>query len=376
MARSQTIRVNDLSGLLNRLFPFQLAEDWDNVGLQLGEGEAPVEKVLVCLDIDTTVIAEAERLGAQAIVAHHPLLFKPLKRIAPVDEVGRSVYDAIRAGIALFSLHTNLDRARGGLNDWLAERLGLEQLEVLADGGDDSLLKLVVYVPEGHQDKVSDALFASGAGHIGKYDSCSFRVEGEGSFRPGAGTNPWTGREGELERVREWRLETVVPRERLDRAVAWMVKAHPYEEVAYDILPMQNRRTDIGLGRIGRLPQPQPLEAFAARVKSALDLDHLRLSGTLVGEIGKVAVCGGSGAFLLHQAHRRGADVLITGDVKYHEAREAEQLGIVLLDAGHFGTEKIAIEGLVKALTLAARQNSWTIEFIAHAGEAEPFRVA
>ncbi|GAB4170839.1 MAG: Nif3-like dinuclear metal center hexameric protein [Geothermobacteraceae bacterium] len=376
MARLQTIRVNDLSGLLNRLYPFQLAEDWDNVGLQLGEGDAPVEKVLVCLDIDTTVIAEAERLGAQAVVAHHPLLFKPLKRIAPVDEVGRSAYAAIRAGIALFSLHTNLDRARGGLNDWLAERLGLEQLEVLADGGDDSLVKLVVYVPEGHQDKVADALFASGAGHIGKYDCCSFRVEGEGSFRPGAGTNPWTGREGELERVREWRLETVVPRERLDRAVARMVKAHPYEEVAYDILPMKNRRTDIGLGRIGQLPQPQPLEAFAGRVKSALGLDHLRLAGCLDGEVRKVAVCGGSGAFLLHQAHRRGADVLVTGDVKYHEAREAEQLGIVLVDAGHFGTEKIAIEGLVRELTLAARQNSWTIEFIAHAGEAEPFRVA
>ncbi|TYO98506.1 dinuclear metal center YbgI/SA1388 family protein [Geothermobacter ehrlichii] len=373
--KERVIRLNDLLGLLNRLYAPQLAEDWDNVGLQVGDGAAEVRRVLVSLDIDSRVVARARAEDAQAVIAHHPLLFKPLKRIAPTDEVGRTVYAAIQAGIALVSVHTNLDRARDGLNDWLADRIGLCRSSVLLSEGDEGLYKLVVYVPEGHQEKVADALFASGAGHVGGYDCCSFRVRGQGSFRPGAGTRPFIGRTGELETVDEWRLEVILPREKADKAIRQMLKAHPYEEVAYDLLPLKNLRTDIGLGRIGELAEPVSLADFARQLKDCLQLDHLRLVGDPARKVARVAVCGGSGAFLLHQAHRQGADVLVTGDVKYHEAREAEQLGIALIDAGHFGTEKIAVEGLAAALCAAAEEKKWPIEFLALTDETDPFQL-
>ncbi len=371
--KERVIRVNDLLGLLNRLYAPQLAEDWDNVGLQVGDGTAEVRRVLVCLDIDSRVVARAQAEEAQLVLAHHPLLFKPLKRIAPADEVGRTVFAAIRAGISLVSVHTNLDRARDGLNDWLADRIGLSRVAVLHTVGNEDLYKLVVYVPEGHQEKVADALFASGAGHVGGYDCCSFRVRGQGSFRPGENTRPFIGRAGELETVDEWRLEVILPREHADRAVRQMLKAHPYEEVAFDLLALKNTRADVGLGRIGELATPLSLADFARQVKAALQLDHLRLVGDASRKIGRVAVCGGSGAFLLHQAHRQGADVLVTGDVKYHDAREAEQLGIALIDAGHFGTERIAVEGLATALRAASVEKKWPIEFLALTDETDPF---
>jgi dinuclear metal center YbgI/SA1388 family protein len=375
MTRDRTTRVHDLLGLLNGLYPPALAEDWDNVGLQVGDPTAEVTRVMVCLDADTAAIEKAAAAGAQALVAHHPLLFKGLKKISPLDEPGSSVYAAIRTGVSVLCAHTNLDRARNGLNDWLAARVGLTAAEPLLGGREGELLKLVVFVPEGHQEKVTDALFAAGAGHVGGYDCCSFRVSGQGSFRPGETSDPYIGSCGELERTEEWRIEMVVPRELSGRIVNRLLKVHPYEEVAYDLLPLQNRRTDLGLGRIGKLSAPLTLGDCAARVKVELELDHLRVVGSLEKQVSKVAVCGGSGAFLLHDAARQGADVLITGDVKYHEARNAEQLGIGLIDAGHFGTERIAIDGLVAALTGAAEKKQQALEFITLEGEREPFQV-
>lgn len=375
MTKDRITRIQDLLGLLNGLYPPALAEDWDNVGLQVGDPTAEVNRVMICLDADTAAIKKAVEAGAQALVAHHPLLFKGLKKISPLDEPGSSVYAAICSGVSVICAHTNLDRARNGLNDWLAARVGLVSTEPLLGGREGELLKLVVFVPEGHQEKVTDALFAAGAGHIGDYDCCAFRVPGQGSFRPGEGTDPYLGRQGVLERTDEWRIEVIVPREFSSRVVNRMLKAHPYETVAYDLLPLQNRRTDLGLGRIGRLSSPLSLGDYAAQVKSQLELDHLRLVGSPEKMISKVAVCGGSGAFLLLDAVRQGADVLITGDVKYHEARSAEQLGIGLLDAGHFGTERIAVEELATALAGAAREKQQVLEFITLEGEREPFQV-
>jgi len=372
--RQQTSRIQDLNGLLNALYPAQFAEDWDNVGLQVGDPLARVDRVLVCLDPTREALAEAAERHTQAIISHHPLIFKPLKQLTPNSETGSLVWEAVRSDIAVFSLHTNLDRANPGLNDWLAEKLQLEGCQPLLLGRGDELFKLVVFVPEGHLEVVAEALFAAGAGQIGNYDRCSFRTAGTGTFRGGEGTDPFLGAPGETEQASEQRLETIVPRERLARVTRALLKAHPYEEVAYDLIPLANQRSDIGLGRIGRLAQATTLEAFAASVKQILGCAALRWTGQAGQKVAKVAVCGGSGASLLQEAVRQGADVLVTGDVKYHEARSALEQGVGLIDAGHFATEHLMVAGLTKALSQAAAERGLPIEFIAMNSEADPFQ--
>lgn len=366
-------RIQDLIGLVHKLYAPELAEDWDNVGLQVGDPGSPLDRVLVALDPCLKALEAARDAGAQALVTHHPLLFRPIKRLTPDDAVGQVLWSAVRDDVAIISAHTNLDAAVEGLNSWLANKLGVEQTLPLQTVAGD-YLKLVVFVPLGHEDAVADALFAAGSGQIGAYDQCSFRVRGEGTFRPGSGTQPFIGRVNEREQAEEVRLETIVPKPKLLRVLEKMQKIHPYEEVAYDLLPLQNQVPGAGLGRIGRLDQETTLGDFAARVKESLGCDHLRLIGADERPVRKVALCGGSGAFLLQTAHRQGADVLVTGDVKYHEARQAEDLGIALVDAGHFATEQLMIEQLTKSLQAAARQHNWGVAFEAYTGERDPFR--
>lgn len=366
-------RITDLVGLLNQLYDPALAEEWDNVGLQVGDPNAPLDKVLVALDPCQAAVDAAREAGAQALVCHHPLLFRPLKRITPEDSVGQVVWTAVQAGVAIVAAHTNLDSAVEGLNSWLAERLGLRQSLPLQPAPGD-YLKLIVFTPAGHEEQVAAALFSAGAGQVGAYDHCSFRTRGEGTFRPGPATNPFIGEPGRMEMLEEVRLETIVPQRKLARVLEKMFKAHPYEEVAYDLVPLQNAVPGAGLGRIGRLEQALPLDDFVARVKAELGCQHVRLSGPEPATVSKVALCGGSGASLLHAAQRQGADVLVTGDVKYHDARQAEELGLVLIDAGHFATEILMVDAVVNALRQAAQTRQWEIEFIAFSGETEPFR--
>jgi dinuclear metal center YbgI/SA1388 family protein len=372
--KERVFRIQDLIGLLHGLYPPALAESWDNVGLQVGDPQAAVRRVLVCLDPSAQALETARKEGAEALLCHHPLIFTPLKSLAPTDETGRLVFQAVRDGIAVLAAHTNLDRARDGLNDWLAERLGLTQCLPLQTGTGD-LFKLVVYVPAGYEGRVAEALFRAGAGHIGNYDSCSFRSEGTGTFRPGAGSDPFSGTIGELSSVRELRLETVLPREHLQRAVDRMIKVHPYEEVAYDLVPLANRRTEVGLGRIGRLPRALSLYEFADLVKQVLEVPAVRLVGAGDRKVHKVALCGGSGASLLAEAVRQGAEVLLTGDVKYHEARNAESRNLALVDAGHFATERLMVGKLAEVLRRKAGERGLDIAFVEFQGEEDPFSV-
>ncbi len=367
-------RIQDLVGLVHKLYAPELAEDWDNVGLQVGDPKGPLERVLVALDPSLSAVQAARDAGAQALLTHHPLLFRPIKRLTPEDTVGQTLWTAVRDNVAIISAHTNLDCAVDGLNSWLAECLGVQQSAPLQSISGD-YLKLIVFVPTGHEQQVSEALFSAGAGQIGNYDECSFRTRGEGSFRPGQGTTPFIGKVGQREQLDEIRLETILPKRKLARILEKMQKAHPYEEVAYDLVPLQNQVPGAGLGRLGRLEQVTTLEAFAARVKDALGCDHIRLVGSASRSVHKVALCGGSGAGLLQTAHRQGADVLVTGDVKYHDARQAEELGIGLIDAGHFATEKLMIEQLADSLRKAAQQRHWEIIFEAYTGEEDPFRL-
>jgi dinuclear metal center YbgI/SA1388 family protein len=370
----RNVRVQDLLGLVHGLFPAELAEAWDNVGLQVGDPAATVTRVLVALDPSAAAVAAADAQGAQLLVTHHPLLFKPLRRLTPDDPTGRVVWQAVRSGVAIIAAHTNLDVASDGLNRWLANRLGLAECQPLQPAA-GNLLKLVVFVPVEHGEAVADALFAAGAGQVGAYDHCSFRTLGTGTFRPGAGATPFIGTVGQREEVAEVRLETVVPQRRLSRVLERMIKAHPYEEVAYDLLPLANQLPGAGLGRIGRLAEPLALAALAERIKGALGCQTVRLVGRPEQIVAKVAVCGGSGAGLIQEARRRGAEVLVTGDVKYHEARQAEDLGLALIDAGHFATEQLAAAELATRLGEEATARGWRLDVLVHAGEHDPFIV-
>ena len=372
MKRRNPARIQDLIGLLHTDYPPSLAEDWDNVGLQVGDPAAPLERVLLALDVTAATLAEAEALGVQAIVSHHPLIFRPLKNITSVDPNSRLLMRTITANIAIIAAHTNLDCGADGLNDWLAARLGIKEVLPLK-GGNLPLYKLVVYVPVGHERTVEDALFAAGAGTIGAYDHCSFASAGTGRFRPGATSAPFIGSPGQESTPPEIRIETIVSAERVPKVIDKLRKAHPYEEPAYDLLLLQNRRDDLGLGRIGRLPQALPLQDYARQIGAALGTNSLRLVGDPERLISKVACCGGSGASLLFAAQRQGADLLVTGDIKYHDARNALDLGLALVDAGHFATEEVMVVGLAEKLRAAARARQLPLEFIAATSGQDPF---
>lgn len=373
MAKQKTTRLADLVGLLNGLYAPALAEDWDNVGLQVGDPTTEIERILVCLDAEEIAIEEAQRLNAQLVVSHHPLIFKPLKRLTPSDETGRTLFRAIRNEIAVYSAHTNLDRAADGLNDWLAQRLGLENCQPLEKPQAAGFYKLVVFVPRGHEAALMDALFAAGAGQVGEYDRCSFRSAGTGSFRGSADTDPFIGQPGEPAEADEFRLETIVAGGRLAKVLARMLKVHPYEEVAYDLIPLANTRSDIGLGRIGRLAEKIGLQQFAEQVREQLNVSSVRLVGDAEQKISKIAVCGGSGASLLSEALRQGADCLVTGDIKYHDAQRARAEGLALIDAGHFGTEQFMVAELSLRLRKVLAERQLPIEVIEMTAEQDPF---
>ena len=373
MAKAKSLQLSGLVGLLNGLCPPGLAEDWDNVGLQLGDPTADITRVLVCLDAEELAISEAERLGAQAVISHHPLLHRPLKRLTPGDETGRVIFRAIRSGIAILSAHTNLDRVADGLNDWLAVRLGLTDCQPLEAPQPGNFYKLVMFVPQGHELALLDAIFSAGAGQVGAYDRCSFRTSGIGSFRGADSTTPFIGQPGIPEEALELRVETIVTGDLLHKVVARMIKAHPYEEVAYDLIPLANRRSDVGLGRIGRLAEPLSLQQFSEQVRKQLQVSAVRLVGDPQRQISKVAVCGGSGASLLGDALRQGADCLVTGDVKYHDAQRARSEGLALIDAGHFATEHLMVTELSARLQKAADERQLPVEFIEMTAEQDPF---
>jgi len=375
MVKQKTARLADIIGFLNQLCPPDLAEDWDNVGLQVGDPAAKIDKILVCLDAEEIAIQEAQRQGAQLIISHHPLIFRPIKHLSPTDMTGRVLFQAIKQGIAVVSAHTNLDRAADGLNDWLAERLGVKDHIPLEPPATGHFYKLVVYVPLGHEIEVRDAIFAAGAGHIGAYDHCSFSSRGTGTFRGSQGTQPFIGMPGEIEATEEVRLETIVPASSLNKAVLRMLKAHPYEEVAYDLIPLANEHLDVGLGRVGRLEKTISLQQFAEQVKAALQLSSLKLVGDLQQQIRRVAVCGGTGMSMFSAAVRHGADCLVTADIKFHEAQRARAEGVTLIDAGHFATEQIMVAELSNRLMKVCSECQFEVDIIEMTAEEDPLVV-
>ncbi len=360
-----TAKVKDIIGIMERHFPLHLAAKWDNAGLQIGSREQPVQTVVVALDMDQQVLQYALSQKAELIITHHPLFFKGIKAIDYNNSQGRLLQAIIAAGISVYSAHTNLDAGERGLNQILAERIGLQNIKPLDDEHSEALYKLVVYVPVSHENIVREEVLAAGAGHIGMYRDCSFKVQGTGSFRPLEGSQPFVGQQGQLAEVEEFRLETVVPQAKLKAVLDSMRQAHPYEEIAYDLYLLAREGQVFSMGRTGWLQSKITLAALCAQIKSALSLRYLRVAGDLEKSIAKAAVVSGAGASYIDKARRRGCDVLLTGDLKYHEAKDAVESGIAVIDAGHQGTEQIMSNYIQELLTEEVAQQGMNTRFLA-----------
>jgi len=349
------------------------AESWDKIGLQIGDPNSIIKKIMVTLDVTLPVVEEAINQSVDLLIVHHTPLFNPLENIRWDNPQGRIIQQLIKANINLYCAHTNLDSASGGVNDVLAQKLGLGNVQVLSPSWKEQYIKIVVFVPAGFEDQVRTAMVEKGAGHIGNYSDCTFQLSGTGTFRPLEGTKPFIGAQDQLERVEEYRIETIVPQEMVEQVVLAMIKAHPYEEVPYDLYPLINNGELSGLGRFGSFEEELTMVELIEKVKAALDLNDIRFVGDIDKKIKNVALCGGSGASLIKQAVKKGAQVFITGDVKYHEAQEAESLGLSLIDAGHFPTEHPVVKMVADFLrqTLDLKQ----IEIIESQVNTNPFKV-
>ena len=364
------VKCEDIIKFMEEFAPPILAEDWDNVGLMVGSREDEIKKVMVCLDVTSDVIKTAESNKVDLIVSHHPLIFKGLKKINREDFKGRMIMDLIRKGINVYSAHTNLDVTDGGVNEHLSRVLGLKNLKNLKYYKTERLLKLVVFVPKDSLDAVRDAIGKAGAGWIGNYSDCTFSTEGIGTFKPLEGTNPYIGTQGNLEKVEEYRVETVASERIIDKVVSAMITAHPYEEVAYDVYPLEFSGKEYGLGCVGEMDSDMRLDDFAEVVKSKLNTPKVRVIGNLDREIKKAAVyCGSFDNEIIGMVKSK-ADVLVTGDVKYHDALDMLQMGMCVIDAGHFSTERIIVPRLAEIL----KERFEDLEVISNKVEEDPFK--
>lgn len=346
---------------LSRIADKDLARDWDNCGLQVGDYGARINKVLVTLDITDGVIEEAVSRGVEMVISHHPLIFEGLKSIHSRTETGRMILKAVKNDLVLYSAHTNLDIASGGLNDYLAGLLGLTEVEPLSEVEERSVYKLVVYVPVDYFRSVREELFASGAGHIGKYSHTSFSVPGEGTFKPGEDSDPHIGEQGKLSRVEEKKIETVVTASDLNRVIKKMLKVHPYEEPVFDIYRLENGGDKFGIGRIGYLKEKKQLGDLLEEICDLLGSAQLSYTGSSKKEVEKVALCTGSGGDYVKDAAYAGADVYLTGEAKYHQALEAQENNISLIKAGHYQTE-VFVKDLLKEYFDGSRLNIETVK--------------
>lgn len=357
-----------------KLAPMELQESYDNSGLQVGNTDQPLKNIMLSLDVDDITIEKAKSKDANLIISHHPMIFSAIKKIDARNNTGKKIIEAIKNDICIFSCHTNFDSAYGGLSDILAELIAVQNLIPLINHEYTDIYKLVVFVPTGFEAKVRDALFLAGAGVIGNYAHCSFIQKGEGTFFAPENSNPFIGEKGQDNSVEESRLETIVQKQRLDKTIEALRKSHPYEEPAFDIYPLALKSLSTGLGRIGELPEKTTLAELAELVKEKLKTKRLRYIGNGGAKIKKVAIATGSGGSMIPVAFKKNADVLITGDIKYHEAKMAEEAGLCVIDAGHFATEVIFVDFMKSYLTKYLKSAKSDIKVFTDKG-SDPFNV-
>ncbi|NML37145.1 Nif3-like dinuclear metal center hexameric protein [Chitinophaga sp. G-6-1-13] len=343
------MKIKEIIQVLEAYAPLPYQESYDNAGLIFGDPSWEVTNVLLTLDATEAVIDEAIARGCNLVVAHHPIVFGGLKKINGRSYVERVAIKAIKHDVAVYAAHTNLDNVRNGVCAQMADRLGLERCRVLQPKT-GLLKKLYTFVPVADAEKVRAALFAAGAGHIGNYSECSFNAEGQGTFKGGAGTDPYVGTPGERHFETEIKLEVIFPVYLESGIVQALLTSHPYEEVAYDVVTLDNAYQQVGSGLVGELPEPMEEQAFLAWVKQQFETGCVRYTPLRGRPVKKVALCGGAGSFLLKRAIAAGADAYISADFKYHEFFDADNQ-IVIADIGHFESEQFTVELFYHILT-------------------------
>ena len=343
------MKIKELISYLEEIAPGQYQESYDNSGLLVGDSEAEIKSVLISLDCTEAVVADAISKGCNVIISHHPIIFKGLKSLTGRNYVERTIIKAIQNNIALIAIHTNLDNMKEGVNKEICSRLGLENCGIL-DPKTEELQKLVVFAPSDAAEDIKSAAFNAGAGSIGNYSECSFTLRGTGTFLPNEAANPHIGTAGQRGAVDEVRIEMMFPRFRQSQILSAVKAAHPYEEVAYYLTQLENENQEIGAGMVGELPAPLEGPEFLKMLKARMNLKIVRHTALLPRPVRKVAVCGGSGIFLLNQAKAAGADAFVTADVKYHEFFDAEQK-LLLADIGHYESEQFTMNLLRRYIT-------------------------
>ncbi len=343
------MKVKEIITWFDGLAPFGYQESYDNSGLQTGNPEMDINASLLCIDVTEEVVDEAINLGANLIISHHPVIFGEMKSISGKTFFERVIIKAIKNDIAIISVHTNLDNSFNGVSMKMCEKLHLKNIKILVPLK-NSLCKLVFFVPTDHHDMVRQSIFDAGAGVIGNYDMCSFNVEGTGTFRGSENTTPFIGKKGEFHFEKEVRVETIFPSVLKHKIIASLLRSHPYEEVAYDIYPLENKFEKMGMGMTGDLPVAMKEKKFLEKVKIIFKCGCIRHTRLLGRDIKKVALCGGSGSYFLKEAIASGADIFITGDFKYHQFFETEDK-ILVADVGHYESEQFTKEFFYELLT-------------------------
>jgi dinuclear metal center YbgI/SA1388 family protein len=340
--RKTSMKLKDLSSYLDSAVPLSFQESYDNSGLQVGSPEKEISSAMISLDVTEEVIDEAIADKCDLVVSHHPLIFNGIKSLTGKSFTERIIYKAVKSDIAVYSAHTNLDIFNNGVSRKMAEKIGLEEITVLSPS-QNKLMKLVTYIPESHLETVQNAIFEAGAGVIGNYDQCGFTSSGTGSFRANASAKPFIGEKGKIHFEDEIRFETILFTHIREKVVKALLETHPYEEVAYDLYALGNSNVEIGLGCVGKLAEPVSEDDFLQLINSALGARGIRYSSLKGKKIMKVALCGGSGISLLNMAINLGADAYLTADIRYHDFFKTESK-LLLVDAGHFETEKFSRE--------------------------------
>ncbi len=343
------MKIKEIISEIEKVAPLSLQENYDNAGLITGNPHDECTAVILSIDTTEEVIQEAIDRGANMVISHHPIVFSGLKKINGKNYIERTIIKAIKNDIAIYAAHTNIDNVSVGVNAKICEKLNLINTKVLVPQKGE-LKKLVTFIPTNYLEKVREEIFLAGAGHIGNYDNCSYNMDGQGSFRAKEGANPHVGEMGKVHFESEIRFETIFPAHKQSNVISALLKSHPYEEVAYDIYPLDNVYEKIGAGMIGELEEPIPEKEFFDKIKEVFNINCIRHTQFLEKNIRKVAVCGGSGSFLLGKAMSKSSDVFITGDFKYHQFFDAEKQ-ILIADIGHYESEQFTKELFYDILT-------------------------
>lgn len=360
--------------VMEQIAPSYLKEDWDNVGLMVGNQNKMVQNILLALEVSEEVIEEAINQNADMIITHHPLIYKPLEKIVDTDPISKMIIKLIKNDINLFVAHTNLDAAHNGTSQYVAELMNLSNINLLKKEYTTQYYKIQIGVPTEHAKKIREAITKAGAGNIGDYSECTFTCFGAGTFKPGTNSNPFIGRKNELETVDEVNIESIVEKKDLDNVISELLKAHPYEVPAYNIIKLENDIESFGVGRVGFLDSKMNLKELAEEAKKILKSDFVKVIGDLDKKIFRVSVITGAGSDYLKVASKK-SDVLITGDIKYHEAQLAKQLGLAIIDIGHYETENIYMTKLKEILDLEFEKKSYDVKVKISEIDINPFNV-